>query len=55
MQRKGIVDPFPEHGRVFVFCNGGHELLFISSDDWMNRNFTAGQKFVFQCTMVHKK
>jgi len=34
-----IVDKFLEHSRVFVFCNGGNEKYFISSADWMIRNF----------------
>jgi polyphosphate kinase len=33
-----IVDKYLEHGRIFVFCNGGNELYFISSADWMTRN-----------------
>ncbi|MHC1707027.1 MAG: polyphosphate kinase 1 [Bacteroidales bacterium] len=35
----GIIDRFLEHARVFVFCNGGDELYYISSADWMVRNF----------------
>jgi len=34
-----IVDRLLEHARVFVFCNGGDEKVFISSADWMFRNF----------------
>ena len=34
----GIVDRYLEHSRVFIFCNGGEELCFISSADWMPRN-----------------
>ncbi len=33
-----IVDRFLEHARIFVFLNGGDELYFISSADWMTRN-----------------
>lgn len=33
-----IVDRFLEHSRVFYFHNGGEELVFISSADWMPRN-----------------
>ncbi|MBN2275478.1 MAG: polyphosphate kinase 1 [Bacteroidales bacterium] len=33
-----IVDKYLEHSRVVIFCNGGHELFYISSADWMNRN-----------------
>nr|MBA3705952.1 polyphosphate kinase 1 [Bacteroidota bacterium] len=34
-----IVDKFLEHSRVFIFCNGGDEKYFLSSADWMARNF----------------
>jgi polyphosphate kinase len=34
-----IVDKFLEHSRVYVFCNSGDPLYFISSADWMPRNF----------------
>ncbi len=34
-----IVDKFLEHSRIFVFCNGGDNKYFISSADWMRRNF----------------
>lgn len=33
-----IVDKYLEHSRLFVFCNGGDEKVFISSGDWMPRN-----------------
>jgi polyphosphate kinase len=33
-----IVDKFLEHSRVMVFENGGNELIFVSSGDWMARN-----------------
>ncbi len=34
-----IVDMFLEHARVFYFSNGGNEELYLSSADWMPRNF----------------
>lgn len=34
-----IVDKFLEHSRVLVFCNGGNAKFYISSADWMIRNF----------------
>lgn len=34
-----IVDRFLEHSRVFVFSNSGKPKYFISSADWMKRNF----------------
>lgn len=33
-----LVDKFLEHSRIFIFKNGGDELYFISSADWMTRN-----------------
>jgi len=33
-----IVDKFLEHPRIFIFCNGGDERVFISSADFMTRN-----------------
>ncbi|MGY5849390.1 polyphosphate kinase 1 [Salegentibacter sp. F14] len=33
-----IVDRFLEHGRIYVFENGGKELIFYGSADWMTRN-----------------
>ncbi|MBK7212316.1 MAG: polyphosphate kinase 1 [Bacteroidales bacterium] len=34
-----IVDRFLEHSRIFVFANGNNPLYYISSADWMVRNF----------------
>jgi polyphosphate kinase len=34
-----IVDRFLEHARVVVFCNGGDNQYYITSADWMVRNF----------------
>ncbi len=34
----GIVDRFLEHSRIFIFANGGDEVCYISSADWMTRN-----------------
>ena len=33
-----IVDKYLEHSRIIIFCNGGDELYYISSADWMTRN-----------------
>lgn len=33
-----IIDRYLEHSRVFIFGNGGEEMIFISSADWMERN-----------------
>lgn len=33
-----IVDRFLEHARVYIFCNGGKETMYLASADWMTRN-----------------
>ncbi|HLU81046.1 MAG TPA: hypothetical protein VK010_03150, partial [Flavobacteriaceae bacterium] len=33
-----IVDRFLEHGRIYLFHNGGDEKIYMGSADWMNRN-----------------
>jgi len=35
---RSIVDRYLEHSRIFCFRNGGHEEVFFSSADWMQRN-----------------
>lgn len=35
---KRIVDRYLEHGRIFIFHNGGEPRVFLGSADWMNRN-----------------
>lgn len=35
-----ILDRFLEHGRVYIFGNGGDEKVYIGSADWMTRNLT---------------
>jgi polyphosphate kinase len=34
-----IVDKYLEHARILVFCNEGDERMYITSADWMYRNF----------------
>ena len=33
-----IVDRLLEHARLVVFCNGGEEMVYLGSSDWMRRN-----------------
>lgn len=39
IQVRAIIDRFLEHERVFRFANGGEEEVYMSSADWMPRNF----------------
>lgn len=39
IQVRSIVGRFLEHSRVFYFYNGGEENVYLSSADWMDRNF----------------
>jgi polyphosphate kinase len=36
---RSVVGRFLEHSRVFYFYNGGAEDVYLSSADWMDRNF----------------
>lgn len=36
---RSIVGRFLEHTRVFAFANGGETIVYLSSADWMGRNF----------------
>jgi polyphosphate kinase len=39
MEAISIVDKHLEHARIFIFANGGDEKIYLSSADWMSRNF----------------
>ncbi len=43
-----IVDMFLEHSRLFYFANGGDEELYLSSADWMPRNFDRRLEIMFR-------
>jgi polyphosphate kinase len=48
-----IVDKFLEHSRIFIFRNGGDELYYISSADWMGRNLDS--RIEVSCPIYSKK
>jgi polyphosphate kinase len=33
-----IIDKYLEHSRVHIYCNGGKELIYLTSADFMTRN-----------------
>jgi polyphosphate kinase len=42
-----IVDRFLEHARIFYFDNGGKREVYLSSADWMPRNFQRRVEVMF--------
>lgn len=44
---RSIVDRYLEHARVSIFCNGGNELVYLSSADWMTRNLDRRVEVAF--------
>jgi polyphosphate kinase len=43
----GIIDRYLEHSRIFIFANGGKKKVFLSSGDWMTRNFDRRVEVTF--------
>ncbi len=44
---KSIVGRFLEHDRIYKFCAGGKDLIFIGSADWMPRNLVRRIEVIF--------
>jgi polyphosphate kinase len=42
-----VIDRFLEHARLFAFGNGGHEEVYLSSADWMERNLDRRLEVLF--------
>lgn len=42
-----ILDRFLEHSRIFHYRNGGNEEVYLSSADWMERNFDTRLELLF--------
>ncbi len=36
-----IIDKYLEHSRVHIYCNGGNELMYLTSADFMSRNIDS--------------
>lgn len=47
-----IIDKYLEHARIIIFCNGGDEKIYLSSADWMYRNFDQRNEVAFP---IHDK
>ncbi len=44
---RSIIDRYLEHARIFYFRNGGHEEVYLSSADWMQRNLSRRLEILF--------
>jgi len=42
-----IIDRYLEHSRIFEFANGGDSDVYLSSGDWMTRNFVRRIELTF--------
>ena len=47
---RSIVGRFLEHSRIFYFNNNGNGRVFLSSADWMTRNFDRRIELLFEIT-----
>jgi polyphosphate kinase len=45
---KSIVGRFLEHSRIYIFNNNSDPLVFLSSADWMSRNFDRRIELLFE-------
>ncbi|MFA9392999.1 MAG: polyphosphate kinase 1 [Prolixibacteraceae bacterium] len=50
-----IIDRFLEHARAFVFHNGGDEIVYLGSADWMKRNLYRRVECIFPIHDKHIK
>ncbi len=44
---KSVVDRFLEHSRIYYFRAGGRDKIYLSSADWMPRNFNSRYEIAF--------
>ena len=47
---RSIVGRFLEHARAFLYANGGKEEVYLSSADWMERNFFTRVEVLYPVT-----
>ena len=47
---RSVIGRFLEHSRVFYFCEGEQESLYLSSADWMNRNMVRRVELAWPVT-----
>src|SRR5690606_11953402 len=47
IKARSIVDRYLEHARVWIFCNNGEEITYLSSADFMNRNLDRRVEVAF--------
>jgi polyphosphate kinase len=45
-----VIGRFLEHSRIFLFNNNGVPRVFLSSADWMTRNFDRRVELLFEIT-----
>ncbi|MFN3611446.1 polyphosphate kinase 1 [Tepidimonas sp.] len=50
---RSVIGRFLEHSRVFYFCCGDEEELWLSSADWMNRNMLRRVELAWPVTDPH--
>ncbi|ODS90473.1 MAG: RNA degradosome polyphosphate kinase [Burkholderiales bacterium 66-5] len=47
---RSVIGRFLEHTRVFYFCAGAQEELYLASADWMNRNMLRREEIAWPVT-----
>ena len=52
---RSVIGRFLEHSRIFYFLNRGEENLYLSSADWMGRNFFGRIELCFPILDRHAK
>jgi len=50
-----IIDKYLEHSRVHIYCNGGNELFYLTSADFMTRNIDTRVEVGFPIYDEHLK